>query len=71
MKVRVCYTVDVTDDYRRAIRNRFGQTGKATRSEVAEFLRQNGGSLDDDLMFEYRDGHSSLSNSERNHGQRL
>lgn len=54
MKVRVCYTVDVNDDYRRAIRFRFGQEGLATREEVVSFIKQNGSSVDDDLMFEYR-----------------
>lgn len=42
MKVRICYTVDVNDDYRYAINHRFGLPGKATRKQVADFIRQNG-----------------------------
>lgn len=34
MKVRIEYTVDVSDDYRRAINLHYGRPGLATRDEV-------------------------------------
>ena len=53
MKVRVVYTVEVSDEYRRALNWRYGKPGLATRDEVKNHLRQNGSTLDDDLMSEY------------------
>ncbi len=50
MRVRVTYTVDVTDDYRRAIRAYYGLDGLATRAEVQQWLWNYGNSMDDDLM---------------------
>lgn len=50
MKVRVCYTVDVTDDYRRAINMYYGESGLADRREVKEWCRSYGDSMDADLM---------------------
>lgn len=50
MRVRVIYTVDVDDDYRRAIRHYHGETGLAERWEVRDFLMLHGSSLDDDIM---------------------
>lgn len=49
MKVRVQYTVEVDDDYRKAIRQYHGEAGKATRKEVADFLYVHGQSMNDDL----------------------
>jgi hypothetical protein len=42
MKVHINYTVDVPDDYRRALRRYHGGQGLATREEVKEFYRQQG-----------------------------
>lgn len=50
MKVRVEYTVEVDDDYRRAVREFFGRKGLATRQELKEWFWLNGRSLDEDLM---------------------
>jgi len=50
MKVRIDYTVDVSDDYRRAIRHHFGEPGLATRAEVRSWLMGHGSAEDDDLM---------------------
>lgn len=55
MKVKVEFTVDVPDEYRRAIRAYYGRDGMATRDEVRAWLRQYGTSMDDDLMWEARD----------------
>jgi hypothetical protein len=49
MRVRVTYTVNVTDDYRRAIRAYYGRDGLATRAEVQQWLWSYGNSMDDDL----------------------
>jgi len=52
VKVRVDYTVTVSDDYRRAIRMHFGRPGLASRDEVKSWLRSYGESGDDDLMYD-------------------
>lgn len=53
MKVIINYTVIIDDRIRRAIRYYYGGTGKATRKEVKVFYEQNGGTLDDDISYEY------------------
>lgn len=53
MKVRISYTVEVSDDYRRAIRRFYGKEGLATREEVQDWHEAHGASLDDDLMWDY------------------
>jgi hypothetical protein len=52
MKVRIEYTIDVSDDYRRAIRLHYGQPGLATRAEVKRWIETHGSSQDDDLMYD-------------------
>jgi hypothetical protein len=52
MRVRVCYTTTVDDDYRRAINLHYGEPGLATRAEVRDWLERHGTAEDDDLMFE-------------------
>jgi hypothetical protein len=54
MRVRVIYSVDVTDDFRRALRSYYGETGMATRDEVYLHCCQYGSSIDADIMEEYR-----------------
>jgi hypothetical protein len=49
MKVRVTYTETVTDEFRRAIRLHYGQTGMATREEVRDWFWLHGMSMNDDL----------------------
>ena len=58
MKVHVSYTVDVGDDYRRAINHHYGKPGLATRDEVKSWLQANGSQGDTDLMWD-------LDNAER------
>lgn len=53
MRVRVAYTMDVSDDYRRAIRAYYGRTGLASRDEIKAWAEQYGASMDDDLMSVY------------------
>jgi hypothetical protein len=53
MKVRVAYTVDVDDRIRLAIRSYYGISGMATRAEVVEFYKRNGGTLDNDILSDY------------------
>lgn len=54
MRVRVCYTVDATDEYRRAIACRDGNHRKlATRDRVRRLHEAAGPSLDADIMWEY------------------
>lgn len=52
MKVRVCYTVECTDRYRRAVNNFHGLPGLATKKDLQQWLEMNGGSCDDDIMFQ-------------------
>ena len=51
MKIRVTYTVNVTDDYRRAIAKYHGKPGLASRTDVQLWLYLHGISMDDDLEF--------------------
>ena len=55
MKVRVSYTAEVSDEYRRAIRRYHGQTGMATRQEVKDWFWAHGEQMDDELMGTYGD----------------
>ena len=52
MKVRVAYTTEVDDRYRRAIRRFYGKDGLATRAEVKHWLEMYGSSEDDNLMYD-------------------
>lgn len=53
MKVKVSYTEEVPDEYRRAINRYYGKPGMATREEVKQWLRMFGSSMDDDLADSY------------------
>ncbi len=55
MRVRVAFTVDVTDEFRRALRFREGREGLATREEIVEHYTQIETSTDDDLLLEYEE----------------
>ena len=57
MKVRISYTVEVSDYLRRAIRHYYGETGLATREEVKDWIERYGSSEDDNLV-------QALQNSE-------
>jgi hypothetical protein len=50
MKVRVCYTEDVPDEFRRALRLYRGETGLATRQELKDWFWRYGNTMNDDLM---------------------
>jgi hypothetical protein len=52
MKVRVSYTAEVTDDYRRALAfYRGDESGRmATRQELKDWFWLNGQTEDDDIM---------------------
>lgn len=52
MRVRVSYTTEVSDEYRRAINLFYGKPGLATRAEVRSWLERHGSAEDDDLMYE-------------------
>jgi hypothetical protein len=49
MKVRITYTVDVDDNFRRAVNEHYGRDGRATRAEIHRWYEANGHSMDDDL----------------------
>lgn len=54
MKVRIAYTKELTDEFRRAMRCRVGQCGTlATRQEYIDHAVQTGNSTDADVMTEY------------------
>jgi hypothetical protein len=50
MRVLVKYTVDASDEIRRAIRAYHGQEGLATRQEVADWYKNKGSMMDEDLL---------------------
>ena len=49
MRVRVSYTVDVDDDFRREIRKFYGLSGLATQQDVRDWFRAYGESLNEDI----------------------
>jgi hypothetical protein len=49
MRVRIAYTIDVSDEYRRAIREYYGQEGLATREEIKNWWREYGESMNENL----------------------
>lgn len=51
MKVRISYTEEIPDDFRRAINAYYGRTGLATRAEVQQWFWLYGQSMNDDVMF--------------------
>lgn len=55
MRVAIKYAVDVTDEYRRAIRHHYGEPGLATGEELHQWFRVYGESMDDDLPHDHRD----------------
>lgn len=52
MKIQIVYTVEVSDQYRRAINVHYGRTGLATRAQVLAWHQRFGTSLDEDVMRE-------------------
>ena len=57
MRVRVSYTIDASDDYRRAINLHYGKPGLATREQVARWQREHGSAEDDNLMHDLEQAH--------------
>ena len=49
MKIQVMYTVDVSEETRRAMRTSHGETGMATREEVKAWFELNGNTMDEEL----------------------
>lgn len=52
MKVKIEYTEEVTDEYRRAINHYHGKPGLASRQEVKDWFWLHGQSMNDDIMFD-------------------
>lgn len=50
MRVQIVYTIEVSDEYRRAINAFYGRPGFATRGEVREWYMAYGTSMDHDLV---------------------
>ena len=53
MRVRITYSVDVSDRFRAAIRQHFGRAGFATRKEVQRWFREYGDSVSDSVLDDY------------------
>lgn len=51
MKVRICYTVEVDDDFRRGINRFYGRPGLADREAVKNWFEAYGASMNDDIMW--------------------
>jgi hypothetical protein len=45
--------VDVDDHFRRALNHYYAQPGLASHESLREHFRQNGHTLDDDIIYEY------------------
>lgn len=52
MKVRINYTVEVDDVFRREINRWYGRPGLASREEVKRWFEAYGSSMDDDLSMQ-------------------
>lgn len=52
MKVRVCYTVEITPEFRAALAGYYGQK-KISRNEIRGHYISNGFSVDDDIIDEH------------------
>jgi hypothetical protein len=63
MRVRISYTIDVSDELRRAINEYHGDPGLATREAVKEWYRLRGASMDDDLLYDMSDNADGLGYS--------
>lgn len=53
MKIRVSYTVEIDENFRRAWRAYYGKSGLATRKELKEHFEKYGGLIDDDILTEF------------------
>jgi len=56
MRVRIAYTVEVSDHFRLALNYHYGQKGKASREDVVLWYQMNGESCDEDLLSDYEEG---------------
>ena len=57
MKVKVSFTAEYPDWWRRGIRRWYGKEGLATRAEIIAWVKTYGTSMDDDLSYiEQREG---------------
>lgn len=54
MKVRIEYTIEVSDWFREALNSYYGKSGLASREDVKRFYRQNGSLMEDDIAYEYQ-----------------
>jgi hypothetical protein len=50
VRAKICYAVEVDDEFRRAIRHFYGERGLATRSEVKAWFEEYGHTQDMDLV---------------------
>jgi len=50
MKVRVCYTIEVDDRYRRAVNAWVGKNGFASNRDLKDWFRIYGESCDDEVL---------------------
>lgn len=51
MKVKIEYTIEVDDDFRRGINMYYDKPGLATRQEVKDWFRAYGESMDDEISW--------------------
>ena len=51
MKVRIDYTIEAPDNYRRSINLYYGKLGLASRTDVKYWCMQFGDSMNDELMY--------------------
>ena len=52
MRVKISYTIDAPEFFRRAIRHYRGEGGLATREEVRDWMRLYGESMNQDIAYD-------------------
>ena len=53
MRIRISFTINVSDDMRKAIAHYYGEPGKASRKLLQTHFYQYGHNMHDDLMYEW------------------
>ena len=61
MRVRIEYTAEMDDDYRRGVRLYYGQEGLATGQELKDWFFSHGSSMDDEISTIITEMHAAES----------
>lgn len=67
MRVKVCFTVDVDDEFRRALNSYYGKSGLATREEIRQHYETQSGSIDTDIINEFQEARERRKQQKESH----